>query len=409
MRAWTALRVVAGVGGARRRTGLESPFVGREAELRHVIAEWETTVSTGSARIVRLTGEAGTGKSRLLWEFYKHVDGLETPVWYHQGRCLSYGEGVGYWALAEMVRSRAGIAEEEAPATARLKLRETVEGIVADERERRLVEPRLAHLLGLEERVAPDRADLFSGWRLFFERLAATGPVTFVFEDLQWADTGLLDFIDYLLEWSAEFPIFVLALARPQISDVRPGWRADIALAPLPDAAMREALDALVPGLPDELSARILERAEGVPLYAWRSCACCSTAGCSSSAARATSSPATSATSTCPRRCTRSSPRASTASTRPSAGPCRSPPSSASRSCPPRWPRSGATPRRRRARSSTASWPSRCSPSRTTRCHPSAASTASCRACCAPSPTGRSRAATARRGTWPPPATCRRR
>src|SRR5258705_1037444 len=121
-----------------------------------------------------------------------------------------------------MVRSRAGIVEEESPGSAREKLRAAVEQHVPDERERRMVEPRLAHLLRLEERPDADRADLFSGWRLFFERMAATSPVLFVFEDLQWADSGLLDFIDYLLEWSADFPIFVLSVARPELRERRP-------------------------------------------------------------------------------------------------------------------------------------------------------------------------------------------
>jgi class 3 adenylate cyclase/tetratricopeptide (TPR) repeat protein len=266
--AWTALRVVAGVGGARRGPGLEAPLVGRDAELRHVISAWEQSVATGTARLVTVVGDAGTGKSRLLWEFYKHIDGLEREVRWHQGRCLSYGEGVGHWALVEMVRYRARIAEDDDAAASRAKLRETVAHYVPDERERRLVEPRLAHLLGLEERTAPDRADLFSGWRLFFERIAATGPVIMVFEDVQWADVGLLDFIDYLLEWSAELPIFVLVLSRPEIAAARPGWAADVMLAPLPDAALGEALESLVPGLPDDLARRILDRAEGVPLYA---------------------------------------------------------------------------------------------------------------------------------------------
>src|SRR5205807_2112967 len=85
--------------------------------------------------------------------------GVEKLVRWHQGRCLSYGEGVAYWALAEMIRARAGIVEEEDTASARAKLRATVEEHVAEERERRLVEPRLAHLLGLEQRIAPGRAD----------------------------------------------------------------------------------------------------------------------------------------------------------------------------------------------------------------------------------------------------------
>ncbi len=266
--AWTALRVVAGAGGARRTVGLEGPLVARERELALTIESFEATAADGCARLITVVGEAGAGKSRLLWEFFKYIDGVEKFVRWHQGRCLSYGEGVAYWALAEMVRARAGILEEEDPAEAREKLHATVEEFVPDERERRLVEPRLAHLLGLERRSAADRADLFSGWRLFFERIAATEPVVLAFEDLQWADSGLLDFIDYLMEWSAEYPIFILALGRPELLLARPEWTPSIRLGPLDDSAMRELLGGLVPGLPEELAARIRARAEGMPLYA---------------------------------------------------------------------------------------------------------------------------------------------
>ncbi|MGH2908696.1 MAG: adenylate/guanylate cyclase domain-containing protein, partial [Solirubrobacteraceae bacterium] len=267
--AWTALRVVAGAGGSRRAAGLEAPFVGRERELERIVETAERSAADGRARLVALVGEAGTGKSRLLWEFEKVSDGVERVVKWHRGRCLSYGEGVAFWALAEMARARAGIAEEESPESARVKLRETVERYVTDERERRLVEPRLAHLLGLEQRTATDLADLFSGWRLFFERLCDEAPVVLVFEDLQWADSGLLDFIDYLLEWSADRPIFIFACGRPELFESRPTWREHaIVLGTLGDDAMRVALAGLVPGLPDDLVLRILRRAEGVPLYA---------------------------------------------------------------------------------------------------------------------------------------------
>jgi class 3 adenylate cyclase/predicted ATPase len=269
VRAWTALRVVAGVGGARRTAGLEAPFVGRDRELASIIESFEQTVEDRRARLVAAVGEAGTGKSRLLWEYYKYIDGVEQVVRWQQGRCLAYGEGVAYWALTEMIRGRAEILEEEDAASARAKLQATVERFVPDERERRLVEPRLAQLLGFEQRIASDRADLFSGWRLFFERLSEDAPVILVFEDLQWADSGLLEFIDYLLEWSADRPIFVIALGRPELLDKRPEWAAQaITLGALPDEAMRLALEGLVPGLPEELTSRILQQAEGVPLYA---------------------------------------------------------------------------------------------------------------------------------------------
>ncbi len=265
--AWTALRVVAGVGGARRSVGLEAPFVGRERELRTIIEASESSAAERGARLVAVVGEAGSGKSRLLWEFFKHVDGLEKVVRWHQGRCLSYGEGVSYWALAEMVRSRLRITEEEDPDHARLKLRAAVEEFVADERERRLVEPRLAHLLRLEERPDADRADLFSGWRLFFERISDSEPVVLAFEDLQWADSGLLDFIDYLLEWSADHPIFVLALGRSELRERRATWEP-LTLEPLGLESISTILDELAPGLPRELVDEIGSRSEGIPLYA---------------------------------------------------------------------------------------------------------------------------------------------
>ncbi len=165
VRAWVALRVVAGAGGARRSAGLEAPFMGRDRELQAIIEAGEESAQQNKARYVAIAGEAGAGKSRLMWEYFKYLDGIQELRLWHQGRCLSYGEGVAYWALAEMVRTRARIQEEENPAAARDKLRAIVEEYVPEERERRLVEPRLAHLLRLEERPEADRADLFSGWR----------------------------------------------------------------------------------------------------------------------------------------------------------------------------------------------------------------------------------------------------
>ncbi len=267
VRAWTALRVVAGAGGARRSAGLEAPFVGRDRELRAIIEAGEESAREGLARRVAIVGEAGSGKSRLLWEFFKYLDGIQDLRLWHQGRCLSYGEGVAYWALAEMVRFRARIQEEESPGAARAKLRAIVEEYVPDERERRLVEPRLAHLLRLEERPEADRADLFSGWRLFFERISQEGPVILAFEDLQWADSGLLEFIDYMLEWSADYPIFVLALGRLELRERRAGWEP-LTLSPLAPQEIAALLDGLAPGLPDDVVARISERSEGIPLYA---------------------------------------------------------------------------------------------------------------------------------------------
>ena len=271
---WRATRVIASRRGEGRATGLEAPFVGREGEMRLIKDLFHAASDEHRARLVSIIGIAGIGKTRLSAEFERYIDGLVGDVYWHRGRCLAYGDGVAYWALAEMVRMRAGIAEQEAPAAAAAKLRETLEQYLADRDERAWVEPRLAQLLGLTERVSTDREDLFAAWRLFFERLAERGTTTLVFEDLQWADPALLEFIDYLLDWSRSFPLFVLALARPELSERHPGWGAtkrdftSIALEPLSNEAMDELLAGLVPDLPEDLRARIRERAEGVPLYA---------------------------------------------------------------------------------------------------------------------------------------------
>ena len=107
-------------------------------------------------------------------------------------------------------------------AAARAQLREALAEAVDDPEEREWIEPRLAQLLGLEEREGTDRDDLFGAWRLFFERLAERAPVVLVFEDVQWADAALLEFVDYLLEWSRNHALFVLALARPDVTDRHP-------------------------------------------------------------------------------------------------------------------------------------------------------------------------------------------
>jgi class 3 adenylate cyclase/predicted ATPase len=270
---WRALRVTAGRGGAMRSAGLEPPFVGRDRELRLVKELFHESADEQRVRLVSVTGIAGIGKSRLGWEFFKYMDGLEEGVWWHRGRCLAYGEGVAFWALAEMVRMRAGIVEGEDPASARERVRASLNTFVTDDEEREFVEPRMLHLLGLEDGPARAKEELFGAWRVFFERMAEQGPVALLFEDLQWADSALVEFVGHLLEWSRNRPIFVLCLARPELQSRHPEFghgshQTTLSLAPLSEPAMEELLDGFVPGLPSDLRQRILNRSEGVPLYA---------------------------------------------------------------------------------------------------------------------------------------------
>ena len=272
--AWQALRVVAQRGGHGRTDTLEAPFVGRDEELRQLKEQLHTVGRDRRARLVSITGPGGIGKSRLVWELEKYIDGVSEAIYWHRGRSPSYGEGITFWALGEMVRRRAQLTEDDDEATTRERIAVTLDEYVEDADERERIGPALLSLLGVEEAPAGGRDALFPAWRLFFERVAELGTTVLVFEDLQWADTGLLDFIDHLLDWSKGLPIMVVSLARPELFDRRPDWGANrrnltaLALDPLTDDAMRELLNGLVPGLPEEALAAIIGRAEGVPLYA---------------------------------------------------------------------------------------------------------------------------------------------
>ncbi len=272
--AWRAMSIVSRRGGEGRSEGLEPPFVGREDEVRLLKDLFHATERERKARLVSVIGQGGIGKSRLAWELEKYLDGLVGTIYWHAGRSPAYGEGISYWALADMVRQRAGIAETDDEEAAQAKLRATLAEWIPDAVERAWVEPRIAGLLALAPMPPGSRDELFAAWRTLFERIAAQGPTVLLFEDVQWADQGLLDFVEHLLDASRNSPFLVITLARPELAERRPGWGSaarsatTMQLEPLPRADIEVMIRGLIPAIPAEALAAIVDRSEGIPLYA---------------------------------------------------------------------------------------------------------------------------------------------
>jgi class 3 adenylate cyclase/predicted ATPase len=271
-RLWRAGAVVAEVGGGQRVDGLEAPLTGRFRELRLLKELFHATEESLRPRLVVLDAGPGMGKSRLAWEFEKYIDGLSSTAWWHRGRCLSYGEGVAFWALAEAIRGRLGLVETESGQVAAEHLEQALAELVHDAEERDWLRPRVASLIGAGPAGGFAREDLFAAWATFFERVGAgLQPIVLVLDDAQYADDGLLDFLDHLLATSRA-GVFVLALARPELLARRPdlgGRRMTVVrLDPLDDAAMATLVDGLIVGLPAATRATLVARAEGVPLFA---------------------------------------------------------------------------------------------------------------------------------------------
>jgi class 3 adenylate cyclase len=274
--AWEAISVSQPEIGMRVPSA--TPLVGRRRELTLLVETLERVESERAPQLVTLLGAPGIGKSRLAHELVesRYHDGARRA--WRKGRCLPYGDGVSFWAIAEIVKAEAGIYESDDAQVVAEKLSRAVAEIVPED-EVGAVKRALSPLVGLEAAagsVSERREDLFAGWRRFLEAAAERQPLMIVVEDLHWADDGLLDFLDYVADWATGVPLMVLCTARPELLERRPGWGGgkmnalNLGLSPLADddAARLIAglLDRVV--LPAEMQAALLERAGGNPLYA---------------------------------------------------------------------------------------------------------------------------------------------
>jgi AAA ATPase domain len=266
---------------ARARVKVErearAPLVGRRRELSLLREMLDRAHSEREPQLVTLVGVRGIGKSRVVYELFRTIQQRPDLVYWRHGRSLPYGDGVTFWALAEIVKAQAGILETDDSHQAEAKLRAAVAVAVAGEEDRGWLERHLRPLVGLEaeDAAADRRTDAFAAWRRFLESLAEQRPLVLVFEDLHWADDALLDFVDHLVDCASGVPLLVLATSRPELLKRRPGWgggkanATTLSLSPLSDDETAELVHALLesPVLPAESQAELLARAGGNPLY----------------------------------------------------------------------------------------------------------------------------------------------
>jgi class 3 adenylate cyclase len=252
-------------GHARRQ---DAPIVGREPELRLVAWMYERVVATTSCHLLTVLGQAGVGKTRLVGEALAGLGGATVL----RGRCLSYGDGITFWPVAEIVRQAAGIADTDLPTEARAKLDRLLE--VGPDRERAHVAARIAQLIGLEASPGPAEEAAWA-FRRLLELLAVRGPLVVVLDDLHWAEPGLLDLVEHVADYGRGAPVLLVAMARPELVEQRPGWAGGklnattLLLEPLDEAEATRLLGALAGpvALPESAARPITRAAEGNPLF----------------------------------------------------------------------------------------------------------------------------------------------
>jgi class 3 adenylate cyclase/tetratricopeptide (TPR) repeat protein len=271
LRLWRAL-------AARARFGVDitrvhtTPLVGREHDLALLTQLYGRTARNASLQLVTIVGEPGVGKSRLVAELFAFVDSQPELITWRQGRCLPYGDGITFWALAEIVKAHAGIYESDSPDEAARKLNL----VLPEDEDTPWLRARLLPLLGIDSGETVSRDESFTAWRRFLETMAEKGPCVLVVEDLHWADEALLAFLEHLEDWSESVSILLVCTARPELYERRPGWGAGLAnatsirLAPLSNDETARLIAGLLDRavLPAETQQLILDRAGGNPLYA---------------------------------------------------------------------------------------------------------------------------------------------
>jgi class 3 adenylate cyclase/tetratricopeptide (TPR) repeat protein len=208
-----------------------SRFVGRDRELQQLVDAWDRALAGPRCELITVVGDPGVGKSRLVAETLEKIDARVV-----RGRCLSYGEGITYWPVIEVVKQLHARPDDEHAATA------------------------IGSLLGENENFAATD-EIAWGFRKLLE---AQAPLVVVFDDIQWAEETFLELVESTALLSAGAPLLLICMARPELLDRRPGWPAVLRLQPLPEA---EA-GALVPeAVSDEVRERIIRASGGNPLF----------------------------------------------------------------------------------------------------------------------------------------------
>jgi class 3 adenylate cyclase len=241
--------------------GLQPVFVGRDRELAGLREAYDRVVAGGAPHLVTVAGDAGVGKTRLLREFWQWLGGQPRPPLLRAGRCLSYGHGITYWPLGEVLKEHFGILESDPPAVAA----EQVAGREGLDFTLGLPPPRDMHPLTVRDRI-------HTSWLGFLQELTEHQPVAILIEDLHWASDELCDLLKMLLE-RVHGPLLMIVTARPELLDQRPRWAGPagtslVRLEALPSAQAQELIGALLGSdCPDPIRELLAGRAEGNPFF----------------------------------------------------------------------------------------------------------------------------------------------